>query len=145
MANEIDLKDNSELILSALDDAVYAALEEIGIRAEGYAKANTPVGTPESTGIKGYHGGTLRKSIAHRVSGNEVYIGTNVYYAPYVENGTGIYAADGTGRKNPWVWIDENGKGHYTKGMKPNHMLKKAASEHTEEYRKVIIDHLKNA
>lgn len=145
MANNFAFTDNSQQVLDALENAANVALEEIGLRAEGYAALLTPVGTPESTGVMGYQGGTLRKSITHKVVGDEVYIGTNVDYAPYVEYGTGIYASDGTGRKNPWVWIDKNGKGHYTRGMKPNHMLKKAASEHTEEYKKVIEKHLKNA
>lgn len=145
MANGIVFTDNSELILAALENAANAALEEIGIRAEGYAKVLTPVGTPESTGVEGYHGGTLRNSITHKVNGDDVYIGTNLDYAPYVELGTGIYASDGTGRKNPWVWTDKNGKKHWTKGMKPNHMLKKAAADHTDEYKNVIEKHLKNA
>lgn len=145
MANNFAFTDNSQQVLDALEGSVNVALEEIGIRAEGYAKVLTPVGTPESTGVEGYHGGTLRNSIAHKVVGEEVYIGTNLDYAPYVELGTGIYASDGTGRKNPWVWKDKNGKFHWTRGMKPQHMLKKAASEHTEEYKKVIEKHLKNA
>lgn len=145
MANNFAFTDNSQQVLDALEDSVNAALEEIGIRAEGYAALLTPVGTPESTGVMGYQGGTLRKSITHKVVGDEVYIGTNVEYAPYVEYGTGIYASDGTGRNNPWVWKDKNGKFHWTRGMKPQHMLKKAASEHTEEYKKVIEKHLKNA
>lgn len=145
MSNDIVFKDNSSLILSALDDAAHAALEEIGQRAVAYAKADTPVGTPESTGVQGYVSSGLRKSITHRISGMEVYIGTNKPYAPYVENGTGIYASDGSGRKNPWKWIDKNGKEHWTKGMKPHHMLKKAAANHSEEYMKVIVDKMKNA
>ena len=73
-----------------------------------------------------------------------VYIGTNVKspegvpYAVYVELGTGIYASDGNGRKNPWVWIDKNGKGHFTRGMRPQHMLKRAIADHVIEYKKIL-------
>lgn len=77
-------------VLSELELKEAKALEMIGIKAEGYAKALCPVGTPESTGIPGYRGGTLRNSITHQVdlSIDGVYIGTNVEYATYVELGT---------------------------------------------------------
>lgn len=76
--------------LSELDMKIAVALEKVGVKAEKYAKALTPVGTPESTGIPGYRGGTLRNSITHQVDLgiHGVYIGTNVEYAPYVELGT---------------------------------------------------------
>lgn len=81
-------QDNSELVMQASEEAIERALEAIGLTAEGYAKKKAPVGTPESTGIPGYIGGTLRNSISHDVKDNTVYIGTNVYYAVYVELGT---------------------------------------------------------
>ena len=85
--------DNVHEVLSALKQAVENALEDIGGTAETYAKMKCPVGTPESTGIKGYIGGTLRNSIDHEVEDNTVYIGTNVEYAAYVEMGTSKMAA----------------------------------------------------
>ncbi|MCK9592313.1 MAG: HK97 gp10 family phage protein [Methanoregula sp.] len=30
--------------------------------------------------------------------------GTTVFYAPYIEFGTGVYAENGNGRKTPWLW-----------------------------------------
>lgn len=123
-------------------------LEEIGIRAEDYAQRLTPVGTPKSTGIAGYRGGTLRKSITHKVvdtpDGIGVYIGTNVKspegapYGVYVELGTGVHAANKNGRKSPWMWVDKNGKEHWTTGMKPNHMLKRSIADHIPEYKKIL-------
>ena len=41
----------------------------------------------------------------------------NVPYAVYVEYGTGIYAADGSGRKTPWRYKDEEGNWHVTSGQ----------------------------
>lgn len=143
MSNDIKIKLNDNMVRQAFNEQATAGLEEIGLRAEDYAAALTPVGTPESTGIQGYIGGTLKNSMTHKVVGKAVYIGTNVEYAPYVELGTGIYATDGTGEQSPWIWIDKNGKGHWTRGMKPNHMIKKAASEHNDEYKDVLKKHLK--
>lgn len=124
---DIQITDNSGEILRALEEKKKAALEGVGIQAEGFAKRSTPVDT-----------GRLRNSITHAVRGDDVYIGSNLQYAPFVELGTGIYASDGKGRKSPWGYYDRNGKYHVTRGMKPHHMLKKAASEHTEEYKRII-------
>lgn len=71
--------DNREAIVNAIDLALVAALEEVGLVAEGYAKRACPVDT-----------GRLRNSITHIVDEGtrHVVIGTNVEYAPYVELGT---------------------------------------------------------
>ena len=114
-------------MLREFDADKQAALEAIGIVAESYAKMKTPVDT-----------GTLRNSISHAVKGDDVYIGTNQPYAPFVEYGTGIYASDGQGRKTPWYYYDKDGKLQWTRGIKPRHMLKKAATEHTVEYNRIL-------
>lgn len=85
--------DFSALIEEAAFSQIERALEKVGLTAERYAKIACPVGTPESTGKKGYVGGTLRNSISHTHDKNTVYIGTNVEYAPYVEMGTKKMAA----------------------------------------------------
>lgn len=72
-------QDNREAIADAIDRALVAALEEVGLVAEGYAKRACPVDT-----------GRLRNSITHILDEGtrHVIIGTNVEYAPYVELGT---------------------------------------------------------
>lgn len=103
---------NCDLAAEEIRAATRRALETIGLLAEGYAQDKCPVGTPESTGIPGYVGGTLRDSITHEVKGDSVYVGTNVYYAPYVELGT--------------------------RYMDPRPYLRPAATEHGSQYRQVI-------
>ena len=58
--------------------------------------------------------GRLRNSISHAVDGEAVYIGSNVEYAPYVELGTSR--------------------------AKAHHMLQKAATEHSVEYKRLAED-----
>lgn len=132
---EIRLEDNSEAVLEALKAAALRALERCGLQAEGYAKDLTPVDT-----------GNLRNSITHQVSENsrEVYIGTNVEYAPYVELGTGIYAEGGGGRPTPWVYQDEKGQWHWTRGNPAQPFLKPAVADHAQTYRNIIEDEMKN-
>lgn len=74
--------DFSTLMEEAAFSQIEIALEKVGLTAERYAKLACPVGTPESTGKKGYVGGTLRNSISHTHDKNTAYIGTNVEYAP---------------------------------------------------------------
>ena len=66
---------------------------QIGIQRTAFdvqrnAKQNAPVGTPESTGIKGYAGGRLRADIQQRVLAFDGRVFNTVHYAPYVELGT---------------------------------------------------------
>ena len=145
MGFEITLNDSSGEILAALTEHLAAANEAVGLAMEAHVKEGAPVGTPASTSIKNYHGGSLRKSITHKVIDNTVYVGTNMKapngssYPVFVELGTGIYATDGNGRKSPWVWRDKNGKFHYTRGIKPTHFMRNALSspEHIKEYKEI--------
>ena len=114
--NSIIFKDNLEEVLEAVDSAITAGLVEIGATAQGYAKDLTPVRT-----------GTLRDSIGVEVKKDEkaAYIGTmegrfpGKPYGKYVELGA---------RGRPGV-----------------HMLQRAATEHTDEYKKIMEDALKHA
>ena len=63
--------------------------------------------------------GRLRNSISYAVDGESAYIGTNVEYAPYVELGTSR--------------------------AKAHHMLQKAATEHSAEYKRLAEDAFYNA
>ena len=88
MNNTIEVvEDNTDKILHMEQATINKALKAAGDRAVSDIKEVTPVGTPESTGIKGYKGGTLRRSITKKVEKNSLIIGTNVDYAPYVEFG----------------------------------------------------------
>lgn len=82
---EVNFKSNKDEVLSAFQQKVKLALDLIGEAAEGHAKERCPVGTPESTGIKGYVGGRLRNSIAHQTIDDTAYVGTDVEYAIWVE------------------------------------------------------------
>ena len=111
---QLEIEENNEQqIINAIDTALAAALEEIGLRAERHAKAKTPVDT-----------GRLRNSITHVIDmgSQSVYIGTNVEYAPYIE--FGVHGKDGKKRE-----------GH--------HMLRDAAENHKDEYGRVVAKHVR--
>lgn len=83
--------------------------------------------------------GNLRASITHDVVEEEGkivgYVGSNLDYAPYVHQGTGIYALEGKGRKEvPWTYYDERtGEYKKTKGMEPRPFIQDAIDAHREE------------
>lgn len=136
-------ENNKEEIRAMLDRSVARALTMIGIKAEKYAKARCPVGTPESTGIKGYRGGTLRNSITYHVdtTTDEVIIGSNVEYAPYVELGTGPYFDT----PPEWEQFDApQGSGVGSGYVHPRPYLKPAIEDHMDVYARIITDELGN-
>lgn len=124
---DVHLTDNSDIVLSELEDKKDIILLEIGLQAEKYAMLAAPVDTSR-----------LKNSITHLVKDDAVYIGTDVPYAPYQELGTGIYATDGQGKKTAWSYTDNNGNEHITRGIKPKHFLKNAAANHTDTYKQII-------
>lgn len=70
---KVEITDNTEEVLSAMERAIKKGLEAIGLSAENHAKKLTPVDT-----------GRLRNSIAHATENKSAFIGTNVEYAPFV-------------------------------------------------------------
>lgn len=86
--------------------------------------------------------GALRRSIASKVEAEGEDIQGVVYtpleYAPYVEYGTGLFAESG-GRTNvPWVYQDDEGNWHSTKGQKPQPFLRPALNENRKTVVKIL-------
>ena len=122
MRTKLNIKieqDNSKEVLNELDDALERALEKIGLIAEGHAKLHLTMSDAVDTGRLrnsiSHATHTNAQSISYswgdstkgrRVKGgsdsttphgspekNNVVIGTNVEYAPYIELGTSNIAA----------------------------------------------------
>ena len=106
----VQLVDNSTEILDAMREQVLVALESIGQEAEGYAKDECPQSVDT---------GRLRNSIAHSVIEKDVYVGTNVEYAPYVEYGE---------------YKHQTGNAHF---------LRNSVTDHTEYYKNILETFLK--
>lgn len=114
------------------NQTIINALTVACVRVENEAKINAPVDD-----------GTLRMSITHSIDNVKMQgiVGTNVEYAPYVEFGTGIFAAGGDGRKTPWRYRDVDGTWHFTRGQKPQPFLLPALDNN----RKKIVEDIKKA
>ena len=136
----VQFTDNSAEVLAELSRAKARTLEMIGLKAEGYAKRLCPVGTVESTGKKGYRGGTLRNSITHTVDGDVLSVGSNIPYAAFVELGTGPHF------EPPPDWetfSSKRGSGVGRGYVKPRRYLQPAIEEHAGEYKTIAENELK--
>ena len=144
MVTEYSFTDHTKEVIEAMQEQVEQWLEAVGEDAAGTAADVCPVGTPESTGIKGYIGGTLRNSISavteswqsdfnqhdgaqasvadimpkEKPEKSAVYIGTNVEYAPYQEFGT-------------------------SRGIKGKHFIQFGMTAHQEAYKDLLEQYLK--
>ena len=134
------MPDNSEFAKSvdnATDQIIQDMKEKMDrscLVVEGEARKNCPVDQ-----------GELRASIASETEATEEEvigrIGSNLEYAPYVHNGTGIYAKDGNGRKTPWGYTVKAGKYkgfHWTHGQKPQPFLENAKLTKKNEVEKIL-------
>lgn len=104
---DVNITDFTEEITEGIKEAIQRALFRIGLECEGYAKMLCHVVTRR-----------LRDSITHYVDGDSVYVGTNVEYAQYEE--------EGTSRRPPHPY------------------LRPAAVDHKDEWRRILEDELKN-
>lgn len=136
-----EFKDNSEEYKELLTQAIRRGLRTIGMKAETHAKETCPVDTGyasnsityalsgESAAVSSYKadrgkGDKPPKTGEYRgtqgkIDDNYVAIGSNVEYFPFIEEGA--------------------------RGRKAYHTLRKAATDHKDEYKQLIIDSIKNA
>ena len=130
----IRFTDNSDMVLDLLRQSVARACDDIGEQASQYAADATPVDTGRARNsityatskhqgfVHGYNdgkGNSFVDQVGQGVKEGEIYIGTNVEYFPYIENGSRTIDA--------------------------YHPLQKAATEHGAEYREIMKNHMENA
>ena len=136
-----EFKDNSKEYKEFLNQAIRRGLRAIGMTAETYAKSNCPVDTGyarnsityalsgESAAISSYEAdrgkngkppktGEYRGTLG-KIEDNYVAIGSNVEYFPFIEEGA--------------------------RGRQALHVLRKAATDHKDEYKQLLTDSIKNA
>ena len=109
----VKFEDFTAKVIDAIDDRTLAVLEECAAEMESAAKSNTRVAS-----------GQTKNNWQHKVDGTsegaEATIGNGLENAIWEEFGTGEHALQGNGRKGGWVYVDEEGKGHFTRGKTPS-------------------------
>ena len=112
MADNVTIEGLDEVIESLecclSDDKLKPALEKACLLVERRAKQLAPK-----------EDGNLRRSITSKVNDDAGLYGivyTPLFYAPYVEYGTGLFAENGNGRKEvPWVYVEGSHNKHTKK------------------------------
>ena len=139
----MEFKDNSEEYKELLTQAIRRGLRTIGMRAETHAKSksNCPVDT-----------GYARNSITYALSGESAAISS--YKADRGKNGkppkTGEYSGTMGEIEDNYVVIGSNVEyfpfiEEGARGREARHTLRKAATDHKDEYKQLLTDSIKNA
>ena len=139
----MDFKDNSKEYKDLLNQAIRRGLRTIGMRAETHAKSksNCPVDT-----------GYARNSITFALSGEPANISS--YKADRGKNGkppkTGEYSGTMGEIEDNYVAIGSNVEYFIfieegARGREARHTLRKAATDHKDEYKQLLTDSIKNA
>ena len=119
---------NSPAVLSELQKKIDRALEICGGTAENHAKTNITRNRSVITG-------NLRNSITHEQADDHTEaIGTNVYYAPYVELGH---------NQEPGRYVPAIGKRLKAAHVAAKPYLRPAVENHRAEYIRIIETELK--
>ena len=136
-----EFKDNSKEYKELLTQAIRRGLRTIGMKAETHAKENCPVDTGyarnsitfalsgETADISSYKADAGKngeppktgeyQGTLGKIEDNYVAIGSNVEYFPFIEEGA--------------------------RGRKAYHTLRKAATDHKDEYKQLLTDSIKDA
>ena len=137
----MDFKDNSEEYKDLLNQAIRRGLRAIGMTAKTYAKDTCPVDT-----------GYARNSITYALSGESAAISS--YEADRGKNGkpprTGKYSGTMGKIEDNYVVIGSNVEyfpfiEEGARGREARHTLRKAATDHKDEYKQLLTDSIKNA
>ena len=136
-----EFEDNFEEYKSLLAQAIRRGLRAIGMTAETYAKSNCPVDT-----------GYARNSITYALSGETA--ATSSYEADRGKGGeppkTGKYSGTMGNTEDKFVVIGSNVEyfpfiEEGARDRKAWHTLRRAATEHKDEYKQLLTDSIKNA
>lgn len=128
---DFKLEDFSKERSADLERAAVKALTKVGLILESSAKTKARFDT-----------GQLRDGINSKVipKGTETVaiVGSNDDHFPHNEFGTGEHAENGQGRKGGWFYVDASGKGHFTRGMTAQPMIRPAFRENLENAKNII-------
>ena len=144
MAKNIEYRDNTKEVLKAMEAAIRRGNEAIGLAAEGHAKKKiTSAGAVDT--------GRLRNSITYALAGEETHVKSYKANKGGKDRETYTYGGTAEGEKGSGVYIGTNVE--YAPGIELGthrsagavHFLQDAATGHTDQYKKLMEDSMKNA
>lgn len=151
MSVKTSTKDNTDEVLKRMDKAFERGLKACGMTAEAYAKdtLTDQVYSVDESKLDYVLTGRLRNSITYAIGGKSANISSYKADKPGYEGGS--YSGNAPEEDKPYVAVGTNVK--YAIGIEEGthrkkgavHFLLKAASEHQEEYEKLIKESMENA
>lgn len=75
-------------LIAAKKAEINLRIQEAGINTHARVVQQWPVGTPESTHKKDYHGGRSRQSFQYKPGDMSCSVGSDVFYSLFIEDGT---------------------------------------------------------
>ena len=128
--SSMEVSSNLYLVKKLTKEAMVNAAISVGMLTTGYAQELCPVDT-----------GTLRNSITHAYNDEQdnlvtLLVGTNVYYAPYVELGH---------HQQPGRFVPKIKKRLKKSWVNGKPFIRPAFENHREEIERIILDALENA
>lgn len=112
----VEFEDHRAKIKQSLNKKSISFLHEAKDSLAAQASRNSPIDT-----------GALKQSFQNDSlvleEKLEAYVGSTLEHSIWQELGTGEYALEGNGRKGGWVYKDDEGNYHFTRGNKPKRML----------------------
>ena len=125
----------------AADKGAKIGLKKAAFLIEREAKLTAPTDT-----------GRYKSSISTSFENNNftAHIGPHVYYASYLEFGTGKWNLKGPFRTTGWAYNVKDKRSkyfgyHWTEGMKPKRVMEKAYSNKKEEAKKIVKEEIKKS
>lgn len=130
-----NFRDNSNYFKNQFKDAAIKFLVEASELIEASQKATSPVDL-----------GALRDSISYQIDKEKFIseIGSTSEYAIFVNKGTGEFAENGMGRKGGWVYKDQEGEWHSTRGQKPQPFIEKSFKQNKTNVQSIAKSIFKN-
>lgn len=133
------MSDNNSEFIRSMENATLHMIQKVAknmgkacLVLERDAKKNCPVDQ-----------GPLRAAMQSEVtfSTSEITgsVSNSLEYAPYVHQGTGIYAVNGDGRQTPWKYKSEvKGEWYITEGQKPQPFLQDARDSNKDKIAEIL-------
>ena len=144
MASSVTFRDNTDEVISLFKKAKHRGLEAIGLRAETHAKKKiTSAGAVDT--------GRLRNSITYALAGEETHVKSYKANKGGKDRETYTYDGKAEGQKGSGVYIGTNVE--YAPGIELGthrkagavHFLQDAVTNHSDEYKKLMEESMKNA
>lgn len=131
----MQFQDNTDKVKREMHDVLLGALTKGSLLVVGQVKTLSRRDT-----------GALSDSFSHEVidEGEDMHskIGSPLDYAVHNEFGTGEFAENGSGRKGGWYYRGQDGKLHFTRGMKPNPALRTSFRKNKKRVQDIMSEDL---